>query len=176
MRFIGFCRASSVLLLSVCALLFTGCAGYRTGSAKPAQMVSVETLAVPVFKNLTLEPRSSVLITNMVVKQLQRDGTYRITSEEGADAVLKGTIRQMERRQLRSAKFNTLRSREVLLRIFVDYVVEEPGTGLILAEGTVQGDTNIFLDRNFQLSERQGIEDATRDLAEKLVARVCEGW
>lgn len=173
---IGFRGAISALLLSAFALMFTGCAGYQLGSTKPTQLQSVETLAVPVFKNLTLEPRSSVLITNTVVKQLQRDGTYRITAEEGADAVLRGTIRQMERRQLRSAKFNTLRSRELLLRIFVDYVVEEPGTGLILAEGTVQGDTNVFLDRNFQLSDRQGIEDATHELAEKLVSRIAEGW
>ncbi|MGK0184796.1 MAG: outer membrane lipopolysaccharide assembly protein LptE/RlpB [Verrucomicrobiales bacterium] len=176
MRLIGFRRAASALFLSVIVLMFTGCAGYRTGTTKPVQMQSVETLAVPVFKNLTLEPRSSVLITNMVVKQLHRDGTYRITAEEGADAILRGTIRQMERRQLRSAKFNTLRSRELNLRIFVDYVVEEPGTGLILAEGSVQGDTNVFIDRNFQLSDRQGIEDATRDLSRKLVARISEGW
>lgn len=172
----GMRRIACLVILTATFSAFIGCSGYHIGATKPAQMQQVETLAVPVFKNLTLEPRSSVLITDSVVKQLQRDGTFRITSEDGADAVLKGTIRTMERRQLRSAKFNTLRSREVLLRIFVDYVVEEPGTGLILSEGSVQGETNIFLSRNFQLSERQGLEDATRDLAEKLVARIAEGW
>ena len=176
MRLIGLCRIACLFLISACAFVLAGCSGYHMGSVKPAHMDNVQTLAVPVFKNLTLEPRSSVLITNTVVKQLQRDGTYRIASEESADAVLRGTIREMERRQLRSARFNTLRSRELMLRIFVDYVVEEPGTGLVLAEGSTQGETNVFLDRNFQLSERQGIEDASRDLAEKLVARIAEGW
>jgi hypothetical protein len=171
------CRRSArgALLIAV-ALVSSSCAGYRIGATKPAELLSVERVAIPTFRNLTLEPRSSVLMTNMVIKQFQRDGSYQISSEENADAVLRGTIIEMERRQLRSAKFNTLRSREINLTIRVEYELEELATGIILARGMSQGDTNIFLDPNFQLSERQAIEDASREVAERIVTRVSEGW
>lgn len=164
------------LFALIVALAITSCAGYRIGATKPVELEHIQKIAVPTFRNLSLEPRSSVLVTNMVVKQFQRDGSYQITLEENADAVLRGTIIQMERRQLRSAKFNQLRSREVQLKIRVEYVLEEASTGIILAQGTTQGDTNIFLDPNYQLSERQAIEDATREVAERIVSRISEGW
>ena len=40
----------------------------------------------------------------------------------------------------------------------------------------MQGSTSVFLDANFQLSERQAIDDASRRMAEELVSRLAEGW
>jgi len=158
------------------ALLLTSCAGYRAGSDKPGRMENVTSIAVPTFKNLTLEPRSSVLITNNVVRQFQIDGTYQIKDPQQADAILRGTIRDFTRRQLRSARNNNLRTRELELVMDVDFVVEEPVTGNLLSKGTVRGATSIFLDPNFQLSERQALDDASRKMAEELVSRLTEGW
>jgi outer membrane lipopolysaccharide assembly protein LptE/RlpB len=163
-------------LAAAAALLLPGCAGYHTGSDKPGRMEHVKTLAVPTFKNLTLEPRSAVLVTNNVVRQFQLDGTYQIKDSQDADAVLHGTIREFTRRQLRSARNNNLRTRELELIMFVDYTVEEPVTGSVLTRGTVNGSTSVFLDPNFQLSERQAIDDASRKMAEELVSRLAEGW
>lgn len=163
-------------LLCGTLLVLNNCAGYQLGSSKPGKMQDIQKLAIPVFKNNTLEPRSSVLVTNNVVRQFQLDGTYQIVDERYAQAVLRGTIRDFQRRQLRSARNNTLRTRELELRIFVDYTVEEPGTGVVLARGSVDGSTSVFLDPNFQLSERQAIDDAAHRLAEELVSRLTEGW
>lgn len=163
-------------LAAAASLLLTSCAGYRAGSDKPGRMENVTSIAVPTFKNLTLEPRSSVLITNNVVRQFQIDGTYQIKDPQQADAVLRGTIRDFTRRQLRSARNNNLRTRELELVMDVDFVVEEPVTGNLLAKGTVRGATSIFLDPNFQLSERQALDDASRKMAEELVSRLTEGW
>ncbi len=166
----------ALLATAAAALLLPGCAGYHVGSDKPGRMENVQTLAVPTFRNLTLEPRSAVLVTNNVVRQFQIDGTYQIKDAQDADAVLRGTIREFTRRQLRSARNNNLRTRELELLLTVDFVVEEPVTGNLLSKGTVQGTTNIFLDPNFQLSERQAIDDASRKMAEELVSRLTEGW
>jgi hypothetical protein len=158
------------------ALLSVNCAGYRMGADKPAAMASVQKLAIPVFKNKTLEPRSSVLVTNNVVKQFQMDPTYQISAVEDADAVLRGTILKFERRQARGFRTNTLRSRELEIKIWVDYEVEEKGTGNILLRGSAQGLTSVFPEENFQLSERQAIDEASRKAAEEIVSRVAEGW
>ena len=164
------------LLAAAVALLLPGCAGYHVGSDKPGRMENVKTIAVPTFRNLTLEPRSSVLVTNNVVRQFQLDGTYQIKDAQNADAVLRGTIRDFTRRQLRSARNNNLRTRELELLMTVDFVVEEAVTGNLLSKGTVTGSTSVFLDPNFQLSERQAIDDASRKMSEELVSRLAEGW
>lgn len=163
-------------LAAAVAVLLSSCAGYRAGSDKPGRMEAVKTIAVPTFRNLTLEPRSSALVTNNVIRQFQIDGTYQIKDASNADAVLRGTIKQFTRRQLRSARNNNLRTRELELVLDVEYVVEEPVTGNLLGKGLVRGSTSVFLDPNFQLSERQAIDDASRKVAEELVSRLTEGW
>lgn len=168
-----FLRAA--LLLGI-ALSLPQCAGYRVGAVKPAEFDGINTIAVPTFKNDTLEQRIDTLVTGAVIKEFQNDGTYTIASTANADAILRGTIKTIDRNQLRSARFNTLRSRELRVRMEVEYVLEEAQTGLILDRGTVRGDTNIFLDPNFQLTERQAIYDMSIKLAADLVSRLAEGW
>ncbi|MES2706481.1 MAG: LptE family protein [Verrucomicrobiota bacterium] len=167
---------SGRLAVSAAVLLLNSCAGYHLGSDKPAKMEKITTLAVPTFKNLTLEPRSSVLVTNNVIRLFQTDGTYKIVDSQDADAVLHGTIQKFQRRQLRSARNNTLRTRELELRLFVAYTVNDPVSGSTLSRGNISGSTSVFLDPNFQLSERQAIDDASSRVAEELVSRLTEGW
>ena len=155
--------------------LLSGCAGYRLGSVKPQHLAGVQTIAVPTFKNQTLEPRSSVMLTNAVIKRFQEDGTYRIARSHSADAVLKGTLATIDRRQLRSAPTDQLDTRELGVTLVVDYELVTP-SGAVLDRGTVTGDTDIFLDPNFQLSERQAIPVAAEEMAGKLVSRLSEGW
>jgi hypothetical protein len=92
-----------------------------------------------------------------------------------SDAVLKGTILRFDRRQLRGARTNTLKSRELEIRLWVDWSVEDKA-GSVLMKGTAQGTTSVFLDPNFQLTERQAIDEAGRKAAEEILARVAEGW
>lgn len=158
------------------AAAMTSCAGYRLGADKPARFAHVQTLAVPVFKNHTLEPRSSVIITNNVIKQLQLDPTYKITDTKQADAILKGTILRFERRQLRGVKTNVLKSRELGIKLWIEYALEDARTGQTLMKGTAQGETSVFLDPNFQLTERQAIDEAARIASQEIVSKLTEGW
>jgi hypothetical protein len=168
-------RVTSVFLAAAGSILLANCAGYQMGSDKPGRMLAIEKIAVPVFKNQTLEPRSSVLVTNAVVREFQTDGTYQIVDTSRADAIVRGTIKKFERRQLRSARNNTLRTRELELRILCDFTVEDRAGGIIM-RGQVDGATHLFLDANFQLSEREAINDAAEKLAGDLVSRIAEGW
>lgn len=162
-------------LAAVALFLIPACAGYHLGADQPAVMEGVQTLAVPVFHNDTLIPRSSVTVTNRVIRQFQVDGTYRIVDSSRADAILRGTIRPVRRTQVRSAKFNTLRTLEQEVRLALDYSVEAR-SGAVLTAGTVEGSTSVFLDPNFQRSESQALDDAAARLADELVSRLAEGW
>ncbi len=162
--------------LAAIPLLATSCGGYRLGSIKPSAMAHVESLAIPTFKNETLEPRSQVLVTNEVIKQFQRDGSYSVGDLSAADAVLYGTIKTIERRQLRSSRTDVLRTTEIEIALTVEYSVEDSETGAELDRGSIVGRTSVYLDPNFQLSERQALQDAAEDLAQSLASRIAEGY
>lgn len=161
--------------LSFLAVSLTGCAGYQLGASKPTPLANVQKLAVPTFKNDTLEPRLEVLVTNAVIKKLQQDGAYQIVPTDEADAVLKATISSIEGSQFRSARNNTLRTSELLLRLQVSYSITSPA-GETLTTGSARGQSNIVLDANSQISERQGLADAAERLSIALASNLSEGW
>ena len=168
----------SILLLALTGILggLVGCAGYKLGAVKPSIMTDIRSMAVPTFKNLTQEPKISVLVSNAVIGQMQSDGTYKIATIENADAVLRGTITRIDKRPLRGARTDVLKTRELEVSLVVEFVVEDLGTGSELDRGSITGKTNIFLDPNFQLSERQAIQNAAEKLAISLTSRLTEGF
>lgn len=191
-------------LFPLVALVLSGCAGYQLGDVKPSVYAGIDSLHVPPFKNLTLEPRLSSLVTNAVITELQADGTYKVATKNNCDAVLVGTIREVRKRQLRAVRTDTLRSQELSLYLYVDFHLEHPGTGARIEgqvgsaklrvsgsggekdseeaetvgarQGTVVGETIQYVDRNYQVGERNALSVAAEDVADKLVAQLANGW
>ena len=171
-----------LLFLSLLALCLPGCAGYQLGPVKPKLLASVNTLAVSSFKNDTLEPRVEVLLANAVIKQIQQDGTYRVTDEKSADAILEGTIEEIERRPARSVRGNVLLTREFNLLLRIKYRVYRRDTGQDLDQRTVVGITSFFVSGSNPLAadvnqdERQALPLAAEDAAVRLTSLISEGW
>jgi hypothetical protein len=163
------------LLLLLLPFWISSCAGYKLGSSKPAHLAQVNKLYVPTFENATLEPRLAVLVTNAVIKQLQVSGGYEIVNEDKADAKLIATIADLDRSQFRSVRTNTLRTRELLTRLRVDYRIEDSSASK-LHQGRVVGESYVVLDPNFQISERQALSEASERLAASLANEITSGW
>ncbi|MDB6073040.1 MAG: hypothetical protein JWO89_680, partial [Verrucomicrobiaceae bacterium] len=154
-------------LLSFCPLIvlsLTGCAGYQFNGAKPAKLEGITKLYVPTFQNETLEPRLSVLVTNAVIKQIQASGSYQIVNESDSEATLKGTITTIERSQWRSVRSNTLRTKELLGRLKLNYKVVDT-SGVMIHRGRVQATSYVPLDANWQTSERQLLSEAAERMS-----------
>lgn len=190
-------HAIALALLGIAMLSLPGCAGYTLGTTKPEAYAGVNKIWVPTFENETLEPRLAVLVTNTVISQLQQDGTYQISTKEEADAVLRGTIKEVRRKQQRSTSTNILRTRELAVTLDIAYRLEDIhtgaelqtanpygidddledlATGRKLKDGVVSGRSTIFLDANFQLSEREAFPLAAEDAAEQIVSKLTDGW
>lgn len=116
-------------LTLLAGLFLTSCAGYQLGEVKPGTYAGIEKIHVPPFRNLTLEPRLSSLVTNAVLAEMQADGTFQVATRGNSDAVLVGTIREIRKRQLRAVRTDTLRSRELSLFLYVEFHLEDPVTG-----------------------------------------------
>jgi len=153
-----------------------GCAGYHIGPVKPYYLRAVKTIAVPTFKNNTLIPRISVLITDSVIKQFQQDGTYRIAGKDEADAVLVAEIDRVDRGPLRSVRGNVLATVEFNLVMKVRYSLVDRNGKTLSNPQFVYGTTSFFVGDDITTDERQAIPIAAEEMAVHLVSQLSEGW
>ena len=170
----------------VAVLLCTACSGYHLGPVKPKAMKNVQRLCVKNFKNDTLEPRMEVLLANALIKQLHLDGTYEITDESRADAILQGTLTHINRIPARALRGNTLQSTEYLLTLRSTYRLTEARTDRLIDQRAVQGTTSFFVSggstgqdlitADSNRDERQAIPLAAENLAVQIASLVSEGW
>ncbi len=182
MRVLGF--------LGALLLCFSGCAGYHIGPVKPAAMSQVRTIAVPSFKNSTLEPRLEVLVANALIRQLQQDGTYKITSERDADAIVEGSIERIERlpargvRKENSTPADFYQTSEFTLNLVLNVKVVEKNSGKPLSSRNFSGQSSFFVSganvntrtANVNRDERQAIPQAAEHAAIQITSYLSEGW
>jgi hypothetical protein len=152
-------------------------------------MKDVHTLAVPAFKNNTLEPRVEVMLANCVIKQLQQDGTYKISSENESDAIVQGTIERIERTPARGVQTDFYQTSEYTLSLLLKVKVVQRSTGKTLSERDVRGNSSFFVTSSNSMSaqinsrvanvnrdERQAIPQAAEEAAIRLTSYLSEGW
>lgn len=164
-------------LVALLAFSLGSCAGYHIGPVQPYYLRSVHTIAIPTFKNNTLIPRISVLVTDTVIKQFQQDGTYRIGTLQDCDAILKGEIEHVSRAPARSVRGNVLATAEFSLTLRVQYTLVSRSTGEVLgAPMRSYGSTSFFVGEDVTTDERQALPLAAEDLAVNLVSQLSEGW
>ena len=162
-------------LLAAAALLLGGCA-YQLGDARPSMMRGITTLSVPTSQNKTLEPNVEGLLADTIVKQLQTDGTYKVSYTDRADAILYTTLQDVQRTPARAVRGNVLATSEYVFTTTVAYEVVDRATGKELMRGVVNGRTSFFVTADLQTDEIQALPLAFSDAAVKLASRLSEGF
>ena len=177
-------------VLAGASLVLSGCAGYHLGPVKPAALAHVRSVAVPSFKNYTLEPRLEVLLANALIKQIQQDGSYRVTSEKDADAIIEGSVTRIERTPLRGSRSDSspgvtadfYQTTEFGLELSVSIKVVEKSTGASLASRSTTGTASFFVSganprtAHVNRDELQAIPQAAEVAAIHLTSFLSEGW
>jgi len=164
-------------LLLLTALAFTSCAGYQLGGAKPAILRDVNQITVPMFRNETLHPRAEALATSAATDAVVRDGTYKITSLDQADAILEGTVRSIDYTPLRSTRLDTLRPEELQNTVTLTWVLKDARDPTkTLASGSSTGSSRFFVDSNLQTSRTNALPDALERASEAMISRIANGF
>jgi hypothetical protein len=173
------------VLSLLAALLCTSC-GYHIGPVKPKRMENIRRICVKNFKNDTLHPRMEAMLASAVIKQIQLDGTYEVTGESRADAIIEGTLARIERTPARVVSGNVLQASEYRLTITCHYRVVTGRTGTVLDQRTVTGTTDFFitagssgsdlLTADSSQDELQAMPLAVEDLAKRIASQISEGW
>ncbi len=170
------------LLAPIAALTLSGCAGYTLGPVRPTVMKGVETIAVHPFHSDVLQPRIEALLANVVIRQIQRDGTYKLADEKNADAILDCKLVTLDRRPNRGAIGNELLTTEYYLNMRVTYKITNRKTGALLDGRAATGATYFFatgsntLASDVNQDEEQAIPIAADHMAEQLVSQLAEGF
>ena len=81
-------RTGRALGLILAAVILAGC-GYSTKGSLPDH---IKTVAVPIFKNRTLEPGVDSAITSGVVNAFSSGGRVKVVPIDQADAILQGEV------------------------------------------------------------------------------------
>ena len=164
-------------LLLAPLLLLAACAGYHLGSAKPAALTHVKTIAVPMFANDTLHPKAETLATSAVANAFTNDGTYRIADSSQADAILEGSIKTISYDPLRGSRLNTLHPEELLTTITLEWTLKDAKNPIkILAKGSSSGSSQLFVDSNLQTARNNALPNAFERAGEALVSRLTTGF
>ena len=157
--------------------LLTSCAGYRLGGAKPPSLAGVKRIAVPMFENGTLHPRSESLATSAVTDAFVQDGTYRLSDRDNADAVLEGKLARIDYSTLRSSRLDSLLAEELTNTVRIEWVLRDAKDPTrILASGSNEGYSSFFVDSNLQTARQNALPDALKRASQGLVSKLASGY
>jgi hypothetical protein len=165
------------LLAAACCTALTACAGYQLGGSKPAALAGVHTVAVPMFTNATLHPRAEVLATSAVANAIVQDGTYRISTVDGADAVLEGKLSSIRYSSIRGSRLDTLLPEELANTVTLTWTLRDARDPTrVLASGTSTGTSQLFVSSNLQTARNNALPEALERAGEALVSRISSGY
>jgi len=175
------------LSLFLCLLLFFNGCGYTTHAY--LNKTGYKTIYISPFVNkvdttsefsegrrfVAYFPLLENTVTNAIVDRYTFDGNLRITREDEADIVLKGSLVNYRRDSLRDSSSDM--PEEYRVTIFVNITLTDNKTKKVLWEkDQFAGDSSYFTTGQFTKSESQAIQDATKDLARRIVETTVEAW
>ncbi|MDR2849003.1 MAG: LPS assembly lipoprotein LptE [Verrucomicrobiota bacterium] len=162
--------AASAALLLGCA----GCASYHVGSSVPEDQ---RTIAVPVFENESGFPEIDAVVTQYVLREFQREGTFKLAALGDASFRLLGRLVKSERQPLNYDRNFGSRTSEYRYALEAEITLVEAATGRLLIEGKPVRVSTTFLTHGDMLT---GMQDAApriaRDLSRAIVDTVLAHW
>lgn len=160
-------------------MVLSGC-GYHLASHVHALPPDVKVIAVPGFRNQTLSPRLSQLLSAAVVRQFLQQSRYRIQPRRaGSDAVLEGTVLSLHTTPVtfdpNTGRVSTV---EVRLELRVRLMDETTGRALYQANDLVFRDQYQVSAQAQTLFEEDtvALRRLSRDAARTIVANILENF
>ncbi len=167
-------RGLRLIWMGAVALSLTGCAGYRLGPTNGV-VAGAHTVQVDPFVNKTLEPQLSDYVMNSMRKNLQRDGTYRVDTQQDGDIILSGVITSYLRTELSIQPADALTVLDYEITMTAQVTARERATGKIIFSKPVKGRTSLRAGNDLTSAERQAIPIMTDDLAKKTTNLLVDG-
>ncbi len=161
--------------LALAAALLSGCAGYRLGPVNGLE-AGEKSVQINPFANRTLQPRLTDYVTLQLRKEIQKDGTYHLSTRgDDSDFIVSGTITRYERNEVTVQSSDVLTVRDYRLTLIAQVSARQRSTGKVLFDQAVSGYTLIRVGNDLTSTERQAMPLLAGDLARNITALLSEG-
>jgi hypothetical protein len=106
-----------------------------------------------------------------------RDGTYKITTQDRADAVLEGTLSSITYSTIRGTRRDTMRPEELENTVVLTWRLRDAKNPTkVLASGSSSGRSQLFVSSNLQTARNNALPEACMRAAEAMVSRIATGY
>jgi len=160
-------------------MVLCSCANYQMGSTpKGHGLEDVKVLYVPTAVNETDETAVPGPVTNAILQEIDRDGTFRHARKDESDAILEVTVRKIERSPIQQSVEQYLTTLQYQLTITLEYrIYSMKNKKEAVAKSLVNGYTTFFVQGDQTESQRQALPLAAQNAAQNLVTSLASrGW
>jgi len=161
------------------SFLLIGCANYKMGNTpKGAGLTNIRVLYVPTAQNETDETAVPGPVTNAILQELDRDGTFRHARKDECDAILEVTVKRIERSAVRQSTEQFLTTLQFQLLLTLEYrLYDVKEKKEVFPKTLVVGTTTFFVQGDQTESQRQALPLAAQSAAQNLVNALSNrGW
>ncbi len=159
--------AINLLLVLGGSLLMSGCGTYRATSGVPAEL---RTVAVPVFENKTGYPEFGAIATQHTLREIQREGSFKIAPLESASLKLLCSVRSENRGFSLNRTYGS-RASEYRFRLIASVTLVERGTGKFLLDNLQIEAMTTFMTYDDMLT---GMQSAAPRVSEELARNIVD--
>ena len=135
-------------------------------------------LYVPTAVNETDETAVPGPVTNAILQEIDRDGTFRHARKDEADAILEVTVKKIERSPIQQSVEQYLTTLQYQLTITLEYrVYSMKDKKEVIGKAITSGYTTFFVQGDQTESQRQALPLAAQNAAQNLVTSLASrGW
>lgn len=159
--------------------LLCSCANYQMGSTpRGGGLQDVRVLYVPTAVNETDETAVPGPVTNAILQEIDRDGTFRHARKDEADAILEVTVKRIERSPIQQSVQQYLTTLQYQLILVLEYrVYSMKDKKEVISKAAVSGSTTFFVQGDQTESQRQALPLAAQSAAQNLISGLASrGW
>jgi hypothetical protein len=149
----------------VIIILLISCCGYSTRSLMPEYM---QKIYIAILENRTLKPGLDELATNAIVEAFRSGSNLRIVDESSADLVLEGSVSGFSKNP------HTYTSDQTILQYKITIKYSMRCIDKVRNEVFWEGDVSDWA--LYDTDEDQGIREAAKKVAERLVTSILTNW
>ncbi|MCF7669271.1 MAG: hypothetical protein K9N48_05800 [Verrucomicrobia bacterium] len=160
--------------LAAALIIFSGCAGYNLGPTGGA-VAGNKSIQIHPFQNNTSEPRITTPLVNAFRKQIQKDGTYTLSSTGDADVIVRGEITDFNREEMSFQPGDILTARDYRLSMTAHVTATDRATGKNILDQEIIGRSTIRISADLAIAEKQAVPLMAEDLARKATSLLVDG-
>lgn len=164
----------TVVAAAIALLFSAGCTSYRFRSSVPNEL---RTLAVPVFENDSGFPEIDAVVTQYVLREFEREGTFKISAVDHASLKLLGKLERTSLQALNYDRNYRSRTSEYRYTLTAKITLVERATGKLLIDDLpIKANTTFLTHGDMQTGMQDAQSRIAKELARAITDAVLAHW